>query len=412
MEQLAVFLQTPPSWLDQSFFEKVIKKHENDPDGQVIDFKVVPGSQIGDNFASAVFRCSITYKSKYTKEPKVLSTFIKVQPQFPPEMSHFQNVTLFTNEIEMFSKVLPEIQSLWTSINDKDILCPQLIYQSTDPALVLILKDVSGDGFAITQKPPEDYEVSKRIFRRLAKYHASTFFLANEKKYNFEHFNFTMIKNPMMHGMFSQIFNAFCENAKAWDGFEKFIPHLENFKKDLIEKTGKVFTANTGEFSFNILNHADFHLKNILFKNKSDGSMEDFYIIDYQLCFYGTPAIDLIYALYYFVTPQNRLKYRAELIALYYEEFADSLKKFGYLKAPPSLIDLQVELLRNGSFEVVLAICMSIFFFIDFGKLREMGIDFIPSAPGEGMKKIFNIVAGFKDNILQELPRWCYNGFI
>lgn len=118
----------------------------------------------------------------------------------------------------------------------------------------------------------------------------------------------------------------------------------------------------------------------------------------------------MFYALYYFVSKENRKNRRGEVIAAYYQQFVESLKQFGYLKAPPSLIDLQVELLRNGSLEVFVAI-MSIFFFVDLSQLAESGVDITALQTGDGFKKIFQ-TPGFKEIILQELPRWVHNGFI
>lgn len=116
--------QIPPTWLDQSFFEKVIRQMEKDPKAVVQEFKLVPGSKVGDNFLSAVFRGAITFTSKFTKEPKTISTFIKVQLKFPPQLAHLINDVFFKNEMEMYEKVLPEIHSLWTAANDEDIYVP------------------------------------------------------------------------------------------------------------------------------------------------------------------------------------------------------------------------------------------------------------------------------------------------
>lgn len=232
----------------------------------------------------------------------------------------------------------------------------------------------------------------------------------------------------MLTGLIDAVFAAFIDVAKGWKEFERFLPNLESFSKVYLSQILKTFSVNTNEFGINVLNHSDFHLKNVLFKENA----EDFYFVripvdcaktvneqpwhftfqvDFQICNFATPAIDLIYALYYFVSPENRKNHRSEFIATYYNQFVESLKKFGYLKVPPSLIDLQVELLRNGSFEVILSICMSIFFYADLKELAGQGLIFNPMAPGEGCKMLFQL-PGFKEIILQELPRWVNNGFI
>lgn len=89
----------------------------------------------------------------------------------------------------------------------------------------------------------------------------------------------------------------------------------------------------------------------------------------------------------------------------------ESLEKFGYLKAPPSLIDLHVELLRNGSLEVLISICISIFFHFDLSTLTAEELDM-----GEGTKRakrrIYRESPEFMDAIAKELHRFLYSGFI
>lgn len=50
-----------------------------------------------------------------------------------------------------------------------------------EPSPVIILEDLSGQGFGVIDKPPEELEVSKQIFRRLAKFHAASFYLHHEQ---------------------------------------------------------------------------------------------------------------------------------------------------------------------------------------------------------------------------------------
>lgn len=114
--------------MDQKFFEKVIRHMEKDPKAVVEEFDISAGSKPGDNFASSIFRGSIKYQSKFTKtSSKVISVIIKTEMIVAlPGMEDFvQDSPLFRNEIEMYDKVLPEIQSLWLSVNDSETLCPK-----------------------------------------------------------------------------------------------------------------------------------------------------------------------------------------------------------------------------------------------------------------------------------------------
>lgn len=70
--------------------------------------------------------------------------------------------------------------------------------------------------------------------------------------------------------------------------------------------------------------------------------------IDFQFCFYGSPAPDIYWALYFVASNETRDNHRQELISLYHAAFVDTLNKLGFLKTPPSLLDLNIELLKNG----------------------------------------------------------------
>lgn len=83
----------------------------------------------------------------------------------------------------------------------------------------------------------------------------------------------------MSQGNIAHAFSAFVEVAKTWEGFEKFIPNLEAHKAQYAAKVASTYSVNTREFGFNVLNHADFHLKNMLFKTDSNGAVGDFYIV-------------------------------------------------------------------------------------------------------------------------------------
>lgn len=117
-----------PTFMDQGFFDKVVRQMENDPYAKVSSFELEPVMKAGVNFASAVFRGLITFTSKYTKEEKTISVIIKTKPVLGEEMTAYAEIldkaTFFRNEMEMYGKILPDIHSLLSSAGDKDILSP------------------------------------------------------------------------------------------------------------------------------------------------------------------------------------------------------------------------------------------------------------------------------------------------
>lgn len=56
-----------------------------------------------------------------------------------------------------------------------------MIHQTTSPQPTIVLEDVSPFGYKTLNRPTEDFEVSKMIAKRLAKFHAASYYLVNEK---------------------------------------------------------------------------------------------------------------------------------------------------------------------------------------------------------------------------------------
>lgn len=86
--------------------------------------------------------------------------------------------------------------------------------------------------------------------------------------------------------VFDQGLEAFIDVMKEWEGFEKFVPNMEDFKKQYSSKALKMYSPNRNEFGYNVLNHADFHLRNLLFKTNDAGKVDDFYFVRFESVIY------------------------------------------------------------------------------------------------------------------------------
>jgi len=121
------FTKQLPSWLNQELFDKAIQSYESDPKAKVNSFDIKAATAPGENFASAVFRATIKFTSKYSKNGKEMSVIIKTHPVNVdlPGMEHMKDATLFENEIEAYTNVLGKIQDLISSVGYNDVMCPR-----------------------------------------------------------------------------------------------------------------------------------------------------------------------------------------------------------------------------------------------------------------------------------------------
>lgn len=60
---------------------------------------------------------------------------------------------------------------------------------------------------------------------------------------------------------------AFREAVESWDGYQSYLPKLDHFIGQVGEIGKKSFIPNKPGCGFNVLNHGDFHMRNILLKH-------------------------------------------------------------------------------------------------------------------------------------------------
>lgn len=76
-------------------------------------------------------------------------------------------------------------------------------------------------------------------------------------------------------------------------------------------------------------------------------NLDYFFQLDFQLVFWGSPAIDLYYILYLVASDEVREKNRDDLIKFYHQEFTQTLEKLGLMSKIPTLHEIYLELLKN-----------------------------------------------------------------
>lgn len=148
--------------------------------------------------------------------------------------------------------------------------------------------------------------------------------------------------------IFSRGFDEFCTGIESWPGCEVYTDKLKKLNGSLQQRWQQVYVANPPSIGYNVLNHADFQWKNLMHKRNSDGRIVDSMLIDYQCCHWGSPAIDVLSLIDCIVDNGTKTAHRNEIIFEYHQHFAMILNKIGFLGKIPSLLDLQIELLRKG----------------------------------------------------------------
>lgn len=105
------------------------------------------------------------------------------------------------------------------------------------------------------------------------------------------------------------------------------------------------------------------------------------------------------------MSDENRFIPYDELLVTYHEQFIEALKKFGYLKKPPSLLDLQIEMMKNGHLLATSGLLLYPFLIYDLQTLT-------PEDMAAGIKHLRRLaIDNSKDVLKKEIEIFLYRGF-
>ena len=79
--------------------------------------------------------------------------------------------------------------------------------------------------------------------------------------------------------MYKDSFQAFVQVVATWEGFEDFVPKIEYFAENLKKLGKESFVANKPNYGFNVLNHGDFHMRNILVQLNPEKYIDSFLFV-------------------------------------------------------------------------------------------------------------------------------------
>lgn len=171
-----------------------------------------------------------------------------------------------------------------------------------------------------------------------------------------QHHHFPNIGPGLEHfyPLFTNTMTQLSETVASWKGCEQYATKLQKLVHQVIEKAFDIFTWN--ENDFNVLTHGDAWINNFLFKYTNDGKLEDCLMVDYSVGYFGQPGIDLVYLLYGSTSDDIKEKEFDLLIHNYHSELVNILKRLGYKKKLPTILDLQISVLRKGLYGLMFSI--------------------------------------------------------
>ncbi|PSN37399.1 hypothetical protein C0J52_16309 [Blattella germanica] len=338
-EDLAV-----PQWLTNAFLSEVLSKEKSAP-VSVIDFDAKAAVPKGDNYLSTLYRIVATYKGQDGVDKSYL--IVKTLPAGEMMQKFLSELKGYEKEAHMYQVVFPAIYRIMKEtygkihlLSARSLPCP---IEKT-----FVLEDLQHLGYKMADRCKGlDLDHCKVSVRALAKLHAMSLKLReNDPKmmdvYKESFYRDDCETKDKIKLHFDMNMKTLASKVEQWQGYEHFADKI----RKLIPTAPEIMVEQVKprEGGFNVLNHGDCWVNNMLFHYCPDtGKVDGVRLIDFQIARFSSAALDLQYFICTSPNDEVRFHQRDALLQEYHREVCEVLKALGLESEAISLQQLKEE---------------------------------------------------------------------
>lgn len=152
--------------------------------------------------------------------------------------------------------------------------------------------------------------------------------------------------SPMVANFF-RILDAFEEAVRSYGDCEIYADKIAKWSKAKF-MTSFIDVAEPMRCGFQVLNHGDLWLNNMMFQSDEEGNPTEVSLLDYQMSFWASPTVDFLYFMMTSVADDIKVDHFDDFVEFYQNELAASLKKLNFDQHIPTLSEIQIDLLEKG----------------------------------------------------------------
>ncbi|XP_017488034.1 PREDICTED: uncharacterized protein LOC108376340 [Rhagoletis zephyria] len=353
----------PPEWITAEFLQDVLKEYFKDDTLEVREIVVksaLGGANVGSGYASEMHRATFNLARK--DGTGRFSVIIKDHPKgYTGVVAHKSK--LFKREIVAYKEILPRVEELLASIGDKTKIAPACYYTTETPEPFLVLEDMQLTGFENFEKGRLlNLDYTLPAIERLAKLHACSAVIAKETPEVLEIFHEAPIsRNPDRKdflGFFPVNIRCVAEELTHWKGYEEITEKMFKLAETVLQNALQMYESH--DQGFRVFNSADLWIDNLMFHINNDTKEPDeVVLLDFQLSYYGSPAVDLNYFLFGSLNENVRKVHFKYIVREYHRILKETLEKLHYDGEIPTLKDINIELIKNSLQGVIAATCLT-----------------------------------------------------
>ena len=345
-----------PVWLTESYLEDVLKIYLNDDKVKIQNVDIKPATANGDNYASVMSRIKVKFfGSKQIKKMEEVTFIMKYSYESDPFVAKIMSgYDVYNTEMKMYEKILPQLADILQQVGDTENLFAKTLKVDFDKSAI-IFEDLAVRNYVLANRLEGlDNVHARMVMKKLAKFHAAAAVLNRKLNGELEKFD---------HGIFNRHTRAFgvvfeylmeiCAKfaLKSKELGIYYHDKLMKLKPYLVDYGTRAYNSNPKHFY--TLCHGDLWVNNMMMlydsQSQNEKSLKDVLLIDFQLCNWSSPAVDLHYFLHTSLEPKLQLDVHAidGLVQCYHTTLASTLKKLNYNGYIPTLHELQVQLLEG-----------------------------------------------------------------
>ncbi|XP_070150093.1 uncharacterized protein [Polyergus mexicanus] len=385
-----------PTWLNLYFMEKALRKSENDNSIQVIDIFSKPATNKGDNYTSDMIRVNVEYSrdQRGRKITEKKSVIVKIAPTIEGVRKDIiMQSRVFNTEISMMTDTLNKMNKL---LEPKYRLSGKGMYVQSDNPTLLVMEDLAPLGYRMAcRQTGLDLSHCILAIQGLARFHATSIALCEKEpnqKQMYVRGMFNSEHPPEMRGFFLLGTTQLAKEIANWPGMKKYADKVAKLA-DKIYQIG-IETCKFSEDEFNVINHGDCWVNNMMFKYDNDGKPIDHIFVDFQLCVYASPALDLLYFLSTSPSPDVIDNNRHILFNEYMNTLSAIMKQLNCETQPPTLEELKATLRRKAAYGMISSFTILPLIMVDKNEAKDFD---------EIMSKDGYMNPGYKNEIYQKI---------
>ncbi|XP_050071852.1 uncharacterized protein LOC126559723 [Anopheles maculipalpis] len=387
---------TIPEWMTNDFFIGAIAKAFNVTEAEftIVQLDVHAATEAGDNFVSIMYRVKVTVRMAGTTDQRIVSLIVKALPRLGLSEEMISAMNVFPKEMAVYAEILPAFEQLYREQGVDVTFGPRCLKHCTEPTDIIVMEDLKDRNFqmAVRQKGL-DLEHCHTLLRRLAQFHAaSAVYYERNGPYDAK-FKEGMYaeKNRAMFEQFQGQHDVFMYEAiSKWPKNGKLYAELmKRWGMDMFDAMLRITKPDPAKF--NVLNHGDMWCNNMMFQYDECEKIKEITLVDFQMCIWSSPVIDLHYFIFSSVRANLKLRQLDHLICYYYQHLTENLTLLQYGGVRPSLQDLHSDFIERQLYG--LSTAFSVFPICVMEKTEDASIDLMLDQGDAGIafkEKMYN----------------------